>query len=176
MMRAQMLEQQGNDQQAEAEYRIALTLSEGDPEPLIEYSRMKCKQNLFQEAIPFLEKALKLDPYNVTANALLGEIHYLGDKPQAAIPHLRVAVRAKSRDEQSRIYLAHSLAKLGRIREAIEVLEAAPSDSEGRVHYALGTYYRRQGRTADAARAFRVFEQRRNKGKSQLGTGPRIER
>jgi len=176
MMRAQMLEQQGNDQQAEAEYRIALTLSERAPDPLIEYARMKCKQNLFQEAIPFLEKALKLDPYNVRANALLGEIHHLGDNPQAAIPHLQVAIKAKSQDEQSRIYLAHSLAKLGQINEAIETLEAAQSDSDGRVHYALGTYYRRQGRTKDAARAFQVFEQRRNKSKSPLGTGPRIER
>ncbi len=33
MMRAQMLEQQGNDQQAEAEYQIALTLAEHAPEP-----------------------------------------------------------------------------------------------------------------------------------------------
>jgi tetratricopeptide (TPR) repeat protein len=172
MMRAQMLEQQGDDQQAEAEYRIALTLAEHATDPLIEYARMKCKQNLFQDALPFLERALKLDPYNVRANALLGEVHHLGDKPQAAIPYLQVAVKARPQDEQSRIYLAHSLAKLGQIGEAIGILEAAPSDSDGRVHYALGTYYRRQGRSEDAARAFQVFEQRRNKSKSSPKTGP----
>ena len=86
MMRAQTLEQQGNDQQAEAEYRIALTLAQHAPDPLIEYARMKCKQNLFQDALPFLEKALKLDPYNVRANALLGEVHHLGRQTAGSYP------------------------------------------------------------------------------------------
>jgi hypothetical protein len=63
----------------------------------------------------------------------LREVHHLDDKPQATIPYLQVAVKAKSQDEQSRIYLAHSLAKLGQIGEAIGILEAAPSDSNGHV-------------------------------------------
>ena len=64
------------------------------------------------------------------------------------------------------------MVKLGQIGEAIRTLEAAPSDSDGRVHYALGTYYWRQGRSKDAARAFQVFEERRNKSKSSPKPAP----
>ena len=163
MMHALLLEQQGNDKEAGEYYQRAISLGARDPDPLIEYARFKCKQNLFQEAILLLREAVKMDPYNIRARALLGEAYVSTEQPQTALPHLQFVVNANPRDKQSRIYLARSLAGLGHLKDAVAVLEAAPSDDDGRVHYVLGSYYRQQGRQLDAARALEVFEQRRKK-------------
>ena len=56
--------------------------------------------------------------------------------------------------------MAQSLAKLGRIKEAILTLEAAPNDADGRIHYVLAGYYRQEGRKEEMQRALAFFETR----------------
>ena len=164
-IRGRRLEEQGKLTEAEAEYRRAVTLNPRDPSPLIDYARLKARNDLFDEAAPMLEEALQIDPYNVTGNALLGEIHHMQSRWKEAVPRLLTALRANPRDAQTRIYLALSLRELNRIGEAVAVLEKAPPDKDGRIHYVLSQIYRSQGRTADAARALAVFQQRRKEGK-----------
>ena len=70
-----------------------------------------------------------------------------GDRADA-MPHLQSAIGIHPANEDCRIRLAQSFAKLGRIKEAIAVLEAAPADTEGRVHYVLARVLPAGGRRA----------------------------
>ena len=162
---AQSLEMQSRYSEADNAYRTAITRNDKDPESFIEYGRFKARLNQHDDAVQLLTKAVALDPYNVDANSLLGEIYSMVDNPGAAIAPLRLVLSKKPNDQQSRINLAQSLIKLDQIQEAIQVLEAAPEDPDGRAHYVLSRLYRREGRAADSARALAIFEQRRNRPK-----------
>lgn len=171
-LRAESLELQGRDADAEKEYRSAIASSGSDPIPLIEFGRFKCRRNELDDAVAILKEALARAPYNATANDLMGEALFMKNDYATAIPYLQNATRADPGNENCRIRLAQSQDKLGRIKEAILTLEAALHDRDGRIHYVLGGYYRREGRSQDAARAFRIFEQRRNKSTSLLPSNP----
>lgn len=159
-VRAESLELQGSDVDAEKEYRKAMALSGGDPIPFIEFGRFKCRRNELDEAIAVLKEALARVPYNARANDLMGEALFMKSDYATAIPFLRNAVRADPGNEDARIRLAQSLAKLERLKEAVATLEAAPSDGDGRIHYVLAGYYRREGKKEEMERALAFFEAR----------------
>jgi tetratricopeptide (TPR) repeat protein len=159
-MRGEWLELRGKYPEADSEYRTAAALSGLDPGPLIEDARFKCKLNQLDQAQRILEKALRLDPYEVDANSLLGYVYFTKNEFGAAIPYLRVAVQGRPTDEQSRIYLAESLAHLHRVNQAVAVLENAPSDPDGRIHYVLARYYRESGRKGQMEEALAYFNER----------------
>jgi predicted Zn-dependent protease len=169
-MQAELLEVRGKDADAEAAYKKAAAANDHDPNPLIEYGRFKCKLNQLDEAVPILKGALALAPYNARANALLGEAYFMKNEFEAAIPCLRIAIRADPNNEDARIHFAQSLAKLGKVNEAITLLEAAPSDSDGRVHFVLATYYRSQGQKENMERALAFFAERQKEIKNQKVT------
>ncbi len=159
-MNAQVSEQQGNAQQAEQEYLRAISAPDASAEVLVAYARFICTQNRFDEAIPLLNKALALDPLDRSANALLGKIYLEQDQSEASIKPLQIAVRLLPGEDQSRIDLANSLRRLGRVQDAIATLEAAPADSSGRIHYILSQCYREVGRTDEAKNALQVYKER----------------
>lgn len=159
-MNAQVMEQQGKPQQAESEYLKAISRPDAGPEVLVAYARFVCTQNRLDEAIPFLNKALQLNPLDQSANALLGQIYFEQNRSEAAVKPLQTAVRLAPGEDQSRVALANSLRRMGRVPEAIAILEAAPSDPSGRIHYILSQCYRDVGRTDDSKRALQVFKER----------------
>jgi len=156
-MRAEWLELRGKDTEADSEYQKAVQLGGGDPNPLIDYARFDCKQNKLDEAIPLLEKALSLALYNADATSLLGYIYFTKNDYQTALPYLQKAIKARPNDEYSRIYLGQSLERVGRIQEAVTVLESAPSDTDGRIHYVLASCYRKLGQKEQMERALAFF-------------------
>jgi tetratricopeptide (TPR) repeat protein len=159
-MRGEWLEIRGKYPEADSEYRKAAALSGDDPNPLIEYGRFKCKLNQLDQAKPILERALRLAPDNADANALLGYIYFSKNTFELAIPCLRVAVLARPTDEQSRIYLAESVANLHDLNRAVAILEKASSDPDGRIHYVLAGYYRELGRKREMEHALAFFSAR----------------
>lgn len=159
-MRGEWLEIRGKYPEADSEYRKAAALSGDDPNPLIEYARFKCKLNQLDDAKPILERALRLAPDNADANALLGYVYFSKNTFGPAIPCLQVAVMARPNDEQSRIYLAESLANLHDLKRAVAILEKAPSDPDGRIHYVLAGYYRELGRKPEMEHALAFFSAR----------------
>jgi Flp pilus assembly protein TadD len=48
-----------------------------------------------------------------------------------------------------------------RTSEAVKILEAAPADPDGRVHYLLGRTYQQQGKSDKARNAMDEFRKRR---------------
>lgn len=159
-VRAESLELQGSDVDAEKEYRKAIASSGSDPIPLIEFGRFKCKQNELDDAIEILKQALGRAPHNAKANDLMGEALFMKGEHANAIPYLQNAITADPGNEDARIRLAQSQAKLGQIKEAIVTLEAAPNDGDGRIHYVLAGFYRREGRKEEMQRALAIFETR----------------
>lgn len=160
-LRAESLELQGRDADAEKEYRNAMASSGSDPIPYIEFGRFKCKRNELDDAITVLKEALARAPYNARANDLMGEALFMKNDYATAIPYLQNATGADQGNADGRIRLAQSLAKLGRIKEAILTLEAAPNDRDGRIHYVLAGYYRGEGRKEEMQRALAFFETRK---------------
>jgi tetratricopeptide (TPR) repeat protein len=157
-MRAESLELQGRDAEAEQEYKKAIASSGSDPIPYIELGRFKCKRNEPEDAIAVLKEALARAPYNVRANDLMGQACYMKGDYAVAIPYLRNALRVGPGSEDTRIRLAESLAQVGQIQEAVTVLEASPYDRDGRIHYVLAGYYRKLGQKEQMERALAIFE------------------
>ena len=167
-VRAEWLELQGRDADAEKEYRSAMASSGSDPIPFIEFGRFQCKRNELDDAIATLKEALARAPYNARANSLMGEALVMKGDHATAIPYLQNGIGVDPGNEDGRIRLAQSLAKVGRIKEAIVTLEAAPNDEDGRIHYVLAGYYRQEGRTEEMQRALAFFETRRKALKTKV--------
>lgn len=159
-MRAEWFELRGKYPEADAEYRKATTFSGDDPNPLIEYATFECKLNHVDQARPILEKALNIVPYNAVANSLLGYVYFTKNDFKVAVPYLRTALNGRPTDEQSRIYLAESLSNLHDLPGAVAILESAPSDPDGRIHYVLAGYYRELGRKEQMEAALAFFSER----------------
>ena len=167
-VRAEWLELQGRDADAEKEYRSAMASSGSDPIPFIEFGRFQCKQNELDDAIATLKEALARAPYNARANSLMGEALVMKGDHAPAIFYLQNGISVDPGNEDGRIRLAQSLAKVGRIKEAIVTLEAAPNDEDGRIHYVLAGYYRQEGRTEEMQRALAFFETRKKALKTKV--------
>lgn len=170
IIRAKVFEQAGAMAEAEAEYVSAVRRRQ-DPESLIEYGKFKCRRSEFDAAISLFEKALSLDADRADVHGLLGEVHMIQDDAAKALPHLETAVQGNPRSVQARIYLAQTLCRLERTPEAIQVLEAASSDPDGRIHYLLARYLSQQGRKEEANRALAIFREKRKSGQSPSPLG-----
>ena len=164
-MSAEAFELDGLPEQAEAQYRKAVAGAGADPAPAIAYGRFQCKLARFPDAISTLEDALRRDPNNVEAHSLAAEAYLRTDHLTDAVPHLRAVLKARPNDTGTRIDLARSLARSGKPEEAVTLLEATPSDPDGRAHYTLARLYRQMGRTEDSKRAMAFFERRRERAR-----------
>ena len=158
-VRAESLELRGRDAEAEQEYRKAIASSGSDAIPYIEFGRFKCKRNELDDAIAILKEALERAPYNAKANFLMGEALFMKNDHAAAIPYLQKAIKGDPSNEDGRIRLAQSLAKVDKIQDAVTALEGAPSDPDGRIHYVLAGLYRKLGQKEKMARALVFFQE-----------------
>lgn len=161
LLRAQIAEQNGRDAEAEQEYQRAVAAREADSESHIRFGKFLCKQQRFDAAIERYERAMSFDPENARVPALIGEVHATQGRPEKALPYLETALRSRPNETQTRIYLARSLIQLKRTTEAIAVLEAAPDDPDGRIHYVLGQALQQLGYSEKAREAMNIFRQRR---------------
>ncbi|MEX2262221.1 MAG: tetratricopeptide repeat protein [Bryobacteraceae bacterium] len=158
---AQIDEQNGNDEAAGQAYRRALETGGADLEARVRYGKFLCKLGRFDEAAPLYEQALSMEPRNPRLMALLGEMHATQGREEKALPYLRGALETVAGDSQSRLYLAQCLIRLGQTAEAVSVLEAAPDDPDGRLHYLLGTSYQKLGETEKARKALAISQERK---------------
>jgi predicted Zn-dependent protease len=171
-VQAEKLELEGRDADADAEYRKAIAASGGDPNPFIDYGRFKCKRNELDDAVTILNGALARAPESLEANDLMGQALFMKGDYATAVPRLQNAIKVNPGNEDDRIRLAESLGKLSRDKEAVTVLQAAPNDDDGRVHYVLAGYYRREGKKEEMQQALAYFETRQKAIKSKAVKQP----
>jgi tetratricopeptide (TPR) repeat protein len=169
-VRAESLELQGRDGEAEQEYKKATAASGSDPNPFIEFGRFKCRRNELDDAETVLKEALARAPSNLRANDLMGQASFMKGDYAVAIPYLKNATQGDPGNEDTRIRWAEALEKTGEIQQAVTVLNQAPSDRDGRVHYVLAGFYRKLGQKEQMARAMAFFEA--HKGQPQRGEPP----
>ena len=165
-LRAREFERQGNLESADAAYRNTLLVTGSDPRTLLAYAQFKARIGRADEAAPLLEQVLQAFPHHPRANAMLADVFLSIDRTADAIPLLRLAVDLNPGDEPSRCKLATALDESGQLDEAILVLETAPADSDGQIHFLLGNMYRRKGERQKAIDALRVYQQRRRPAES----------
>ncbi len=161
LLRAQISEQNGRHAEADQEYQRAKALPGAEFESHVRFGKFLCKLQRFDAVIDSYERALSFDPENARVEALIGEVHVTQGRPEKALPHLEKVLRSHPREAQTRIYLAQSLIQLNRTQEAVSVLEAAPDDPDGRIHYLLGKTFQQLGQPAKARQAMNIFRQRR---------------
>lgn len=96
-----------------------------------------------QEAFEITQKAIKLDPSNGYAQAMLGKaLSELGEENQA-MEHFKLATQLAPHDAESWLSLSHAYLSAGNNEKAVETLRTAshavPEDPE--VFFALGQIY-----------------------------------
>ena len=165
-LRAQEFERQGNLESADAVYQNAILAAGSDPQTLVAYAQFKARIGKSAEAAPLLDQALRASPHHPRANAMLGDVFLSLDRAADAIPLFRRAVELNPGDEPSRRKLASALDESGQLDEAILILESAPADSDGQIHFLLGNMYRRKGERQKAIDALRIYQQRRRPAES----------
>jgi Tfp pilus assembly protein PilF len=161
MLRAQAAEQAGRTDAAEQEYQRAVSSAGATAEMYVRYGQFQCKHGQLDAGLTSYEKALQMDRSTPGVMGLIGEVHVLQNRPGRAVEYLRKALQANPRETQTRLYLADALTRIGRAAEAVQILEAAPEDPDGRIHYVLGRSYMKQGDSERARKAMDVFRQRR---------------
>lgn len=109
------------------------------------------------EAVMAYQTAISLDPDNVEAHELLGELLLLANRPTEAEPILRRAIALGSRSASTYKNLGLALAAAGRFDEAIAMIRQALvlSPQAAGAHYSLGYVLRAAGRRTEAIREFR---------------------
>ncbi len=111
--------------------------------------------NDHQRALAEFARELELDPYHVDSyRGLAAAQTILGDAP-AAVASLEQALAIDAQDDEVKLELGRQLTNLGRFEEAEALLLAAADGGAATAYTELGTLYRRQGRTEEAADAFR---------------------
>jgi tetratricopeptide (TPR) repeat protein len=161
LIRAQAAEQNGDLDGALKEYERAVASRGVGMETYVQYGQFQAKHSRYDQALALYEKALIYEPGNPRVGGLIGEIHALEDRPEKAVPFLEKALRANPRETQTRLYLAQALVRLNRTAEALRILESAPEDPDGRLHYLLARTYQQAGDAAKAKAAMEVFRKRR---------------
>jgi tetratricopeptide (TPR) repeat protein len=149
---------EGQREEAAQEYEKAIASDDQDASALIEYANFRSIAQEFPQAIDLLRKALALTPEDDKLRLLLGEAYVHNNEPALAIPYLYRSLKANPGGEQQRLELAQVLHTVDRVSEAIAILEAAPSDPDGRISYVLSRYYALQGRKDKAKQAMDIFK------------------
>jgi tetratricopeptide (TPR) repeat protein len=114
------------------------------------------KDGQADEAIPYFQKSLEINPANASAEYNLGDAFRESGKADEAITHYRKALQIKPDLVEAHFNLAVSFFQLGRMDEAIaqyrKVVEIKPDYAQA--HNNLAVYLARQGRMDEAIQHF----------------------
>jgi tetratricopeptide (TPR) repeat protein len=114
---------------------------------------------------------LELSPGHPEANAELGSVLVAEERAAEAIPHLESAIHGKpdlwpAYSQLGRAYAIEK--KYIRAEEALK--QALGHDPDGSAHYQLGLVLRAEGKTAQAAEAFRKVRAIKNEQMASTST------
>jgi tetratricopeptide (TPR) repeat protein len=109
-----------------------------------------------------LEKALALDPARTRSLYLLGRLFVQNKDNEKALPYLQRALRLRPDFMEANSLLGTVYVRTGQFAEAIpKLLNAAPSDHYGNVHYQLYIAYRKLGKIELAKKELALSQQLR---------------
>lgn len=146
---ARMMEQRGQIEEAEGQYRKLLSLEPGNVQALVGVARLQHRQNKMEDAIASYQKAIELrgqDPVILNDLALC---YGRAGRREEAIQALRIALAANPSSLLYRNNLAAVLVESGRAAEAVEVL--SQTHGPAIANYNVGYLLHQQGKS-DSAR------------------------
>lgn len=163
--RAWVTERLDNHKLAAADYARALEL---DPElvsPRLRLAELYLEDKRVPEAAPHLERLYNTDAANPLVRSRLGICRFLQNEPGEARRLMAGAADELPDDPLLLVYLARLEVQEERYGEAEKwlgrILATDPTDNEAR--YSLVNVYQLQGRTADAARALKEYEEAKSR-------------
>jgi tetratricopeptide (TPR) repeat protein len=142
--------------EAEAEYKVALTIKPGEFAALVGAATNYLQELRIDLAHEMIQAALVQNPSDPEANYIMGEILFAEHKYSDAEPYLKAGLTTKA-ELIPRIHalLGQVYASQGDTKHAIgEYKLGLPSDDDGSVHYQLGRLYQKAGEADLAAQAF----------------------
>jgi tetratricopeptide (TPR) repeat protein len=151
---------------AEAEYKVALSLSPKEFAALVGAATNYLQELRIDPAYEMIQSALAQNPSDPEANYIMGEVLFAEHKYSDAEPYLKAGLTAKT-ELVPRIHalLGQVYASQGDTKRAIDEYKLGlPSDDDGSVHFQLARLYQRVGETKLAADAFadsKALNQRR---------------
>jgi len=180
LIAADALESQERFAEAASEYREILKLAPQQPGIRYRLAHMILRSDSSpeadQKALEELRKELEINPAEVRAMGLMGEIHLGRKRLKEASQSFRQALTLQPEFAPARVGLAKVLIAEKQWGQALAHLEAArklaPEDEA--VAYNLMITYRALGRTDEARRAFEAFQllkQRNQQNRSSLLKG-----
>jgi tetratricopeptide (TPR) repeat protein len=162
------LDAQGK-REALAEYQAAIAADPSLVEARVALADHYLANAKYQEALGECRLALETNPWISSAKLRLGRIYIQLRQADEGIRYLEDGLRADPSDAQARADLARGLELKGEMDRAIaEYAKALQLDpSLNRVHYVLGRIYRKLGKTAEADREYRIFQENESSERQQ---------
>jgi tetratricopeptide (TPR) repeat protein len=161
-----VLQKEGQWEQAEQEYKIALGFNPADAKSHVNLAAVLTAQAKFDEAAPHMEAALRLQPndgeYHLSYASLLQRLGH-GDE---AGPHYEAAARLLPDSPEAHYNHASFLASTGKGNDSVSELQ--------RVVQLKPDYLDVQLRLADALFAIGNLEEAKTHYTAVLGTNPRL--
>jgi tetratricopeptide (TPR) repeat protein len=155
---------------AQAEYKNALTIAPGDLAALTGLASAYLSNNRTEQAMDTARMALDHTPEDPDLNLILAEALVATNRFAEAEPFLMKSLKAKPQMlSHVHALIGKVYAETGRTREAIEQLKMGESsDENGSIHYLLARLYREIGDSKNASDAIdqlkTIKQQRRDRG------------
>ncbi|HET6961408.1 MAG TPA: tetratricopeptide repeat protein [Terriglobia bacterium] len=155
--KADQLVRTGDLKGAEAEMRQAVELSPKNPEYLMRVGLILTMQERPKVAAIFFERALKLDPVNLTLRRHLAGSQWQGGRLDASQENLEVILKANPRDSEALLMLGMVLMDAGRFPAAHSVAQRATQvmPSSDQAYAVKGMAEMRMQRYTEAAKSYK---------------------
>jgi tetratricopeptide (TPR) repeat protein/predicted Ser/Thr protein kinase len=150
--------QQGNVQEAIAEYEVAIDLDPEYVEAYIDLGNIMARENDLERALELFQEALDIDPDHVKAHLGMGDAYLLQMEFDAAALHYQIVV-----DQDPQVAGPH--AKLGICHVRVSDVEFGRSECELALrldsklpegHFCMGVYFAQRGDLDQARREFEI--------------------
>jgi tetratricopeptide (TPR) repeat protein len=161
--------------EAAEQYRNALNIEPNDPGLYFALGEAYFNQMQFEDAEQAYAHAIALRPSDPASYVMRASALVELNRPEEAISLTTKALELDPKLLQAHVSRGRALALAGRNEEAAQELEkAASTDTDGTLHYGLLKLYKKLGRTEDAKRALRVWEElhSRASASSEDNSGP----
>jgi tetratricopeptide (TPR) repeat protein len=153
-----LLRLRGDPTGATVEYHAAHAKDANNPAAWERLAEAQLAAGQEDSAHASAQAALRLDPRRISARRTLAKLAMQQRDYANALPYLRQLAEQDPRDVTTKIELATACAQIGDSEEAwrnlAPALEYGYPDEKGRLHYLLGTVYRRLGKAEEAEKAF----------------------
>ena len=175
VLNAQTWEKQNQLRRAEQEYKAAIAGRSDAANLHVFLGHLYWYWERYDDAIPELETAVRLDPADPAADYLLGDCWVQEHEAQKSLPYLTKALRLRPGFLNAEASLGRALSQLGRNQEAVsELLKVAPADADGSIHFQLFQLYEKIGEKDKADEALESFKKIRAGRLPDVASGDRV--